>query len=223
MRLGRAECWMMALALGLACSASNPSVKPDDTSAAAHRAEAQHESEVAAKETALYKPQAVQPSPFGDPLGKDYLYSVPLYNPTEGHLSEAEMHRAHARQHEAAARYLERFEEAECRDFPPSTRAACPLLGPVVRLEDIPGGVRATLTQGARVDAVLAHMRCHYAYARARGFDDKVDCPLYVKGIEIRKGLDPLAIEIVGPDAATVRLVREHAREEATFIKGAKP
>jgi hypothetical protein len=219
----RNESWVLALVLGLACSASNPSVKPDEASVSGHRAEAQRENRTADNEAGMYKPQAAQPSPFGDPLGKDYLYSVPLYNPTEGHLHEAELHRAHARQHEAAAQFLERFEEAECRDFPPSTRAACPLLGPVVRLEDVPGGVRATLTQGARADAVVAHMRCHYAYARAHGFDDKVGCPLYVKGIEIRKGLDPLAIEIVAKDEATVRLVREHAREEAMFVKGAKP
>jgi hypothetical protein len=223
MRLGKNESWAVALVLGLACSASNPSVKPDEASVAGHREEAHRESQTAAKEAAMYKPQAAQPSPFGDPLGKDYLYSVPLYNPTEGHLHEAELHRAHARQHEAAAQFLERFEEAECRQFPPSTRAACPLLGPVIRLEDISGGVRATLADGAPVDAVLAHMRCHYAYARARGFDDKVGCPLYVKGIDIRKGLDPRAIELVAKDEPTVRLIREHAREEAVFVKGARP
>jgi len=223
MRRSRADGWTVVLLLGVACSASNPTVKPDEASAAGHRAEAEREAQAAAKEVQRFDPKAAQPSPFGDPLGKDYLYTVPIYNPTEGHLHEAEMHQAHARQHEAAAQFLERFEEAECRDFPPASRAACPLLGPVVRLDDIPGGVRASLSKGARIDAVIAHMRCHYAYARARGFDDRVGCPLYVKGIEVRKGLDPLTIEIVARDDATVQMVRAHAREEAVFVKGGQP
>src|SRR4029077_607821 len=117
----------------------NPAVKPDEMSAAQHRAEADREAETARREAGLYQPQAVQPAPFGDPLGKDYLYSVPVYNPTDSHLKEAEAHRAHAHRHDAAAQYLEKFEESECRKFPPATRAACPLLGPVAKMDDIPG------------------------------------------------------------------------------------
>src|SRR4051812_11114379 len=104
----RRDFWTVALLLGVACSASNPTVKPDEASAAGHRAEAQREAQAAANEVQRFNPKAAQPSPFGDPLGKDYLYTVPIYNPTEGHLHAAEMHRAHARQHEAAAQFLER-------------------------------------------------------------------------------------------------------------------
>ena len=213
---------MLAVALAVSCSASNPAVKPEEMSAAQHRAEADREAETARHEAGMYKPQAAQPAPFGDPLGKDYLYSVPIYNPTESHLKEAEAHRAHARRHEAAAQYLESFEQSECRKFPPATRAACPLLGPVARIDDIPGGVRVRFTEGVRVDAVIAHMRCHYAYAQTRGFDGSVGCPLYVRGLEIRPALDPLAVELVAKDEGTAREIRDRSREEAVFVRGGR-
>jgi hypothetical protein len=189
-------------------------------SAAQHREEAAREGAAADREANRYSPSATRPTPFGDPLGKDYLYAVTVYNPTEGHLAEAEKHREHAREHARAAEFLERFEEAECRDFPATTRAACPLLGPVVRIDDVEGGVRVLFKDGTRVDAVIAHMRCHYAFARARAFDPGASCPLYVRGIEIRQGLQPMAVEIVSPDPKVARQIRAASREEALFVHG---
>jgi hypothetical protein len=209
---------IVALAL-TSCADAAPTVKPDEMSAAQHREEAARQATLARREGDLYRPEAARPAPFGDPLGKDYLYSPPQYNPTEGHLAEAEKHSLHARQHEAAASYLEKFEEAECRDFPPAARAACPLLGPVVRIDDIQGGVRVRFKEGTRVDAVVAHMRCHYAFARARAFDEAAGCPLYVRGIEVRAALDPLAVEIVSADPKVAGEIRARSREEAVFVR----
>jgi hypothetical protein len=217
--------WMTTLTLSMAsCAGGSQTVKPDEMTAAEHHEEAAREKNVAEGEATQYRPEASRPAPVGAPAAKDYLYSAPVYNPTEGHLGEAEKHRAHAREHEAAAKYLERFEEVECRNFPPSSRAACPLLGPVVRIDDIDGGVRVTFARGTRVDAVVEHMRCHYAFARARAFVDAVSCPLYFRGVEFRRGLDPLAVEITVKDAVGIRDIRARARDEAVFVRrGGQP
>ena len=218
----RAAGWLSAAALLISCAESSPAVKADDMSAAQHHEQAEREAAAAQREAGRYDPSAGRPSPFGDPLGKDYLYAVTVYNPTEGHLAEAEKHRTHARQHERAAQFLERFEEAECADFPAATRAACPLLGPVVRIDDVDGGVRMRFKDGVRVDAVVAHMRCHYAFARARAFEPSSSCPLYVRGIEIRRALEPTGVEIVAGDpklSKVVREIRKRSREEAVFVR----
>jgi hypothetical protein len=201
------------------CGAGRQTVKPDDMSAEQHGREAQHERLQAREQQDSYHPEADRPIPVPD---KGYLFSLPVYNPTEGHLFEAKAHEKHARQHEAAARYLQKFEEGECGDFPSSTRAACPLLGPVSEIVDIPGGIRVRLTSGTRADAVVAHMHCHYAFARARAFAENASCPLYVRGIQIKRGRDPTTVEIVAPDAAGESEVRARSREEAVFDKDSK-
>jgi hypothetical protein len=195
-------------------------VQPDDMSAAKHREEAEREAELARDQAALYKPELARSRTSADASGKDYLYTAPIYNPADGHLSEMEVHRQHAREHMRAARLLEEFEETECRDFPPSSRAACPLLGPVTKIEDIPGGVRVRFKDGVRIDAVVAHMRCHYAYARARGFNIAASCPLYMRGIEIKRAVDPWTVEIVSSDRKTTTAIRARSREEAVLVRG---
>jgi hypothetical protein len=209
------------------CGTSAPGVKPDDMSAADHRAEADREDAEARSHAAQYDPRAARP--MGLPpvtstgsSSSDYIYSTAVYNPTDVHLQHADQHRAHALQHEKAARALEHFEEAECRGFPPSSRAACPLLGPALRVDDIPGGVRVTFSPGTRVDAVAAHMRCQYAYARARAFAESVSCPLYMRGIEVKQARDPLAIDITTSDPARVEELRNRSREEAVFVRKEK-
>jgi hypothetical protein len=204
------------------CAGGGQAVRPDEMSAGEHKQEAEHEREAAHLSEAGFSANASRPSPFRDPTehaAGDYLYSIPIYNPTEGRLADAERHRAHARQHEAAARSLEEFEQVECKDFPPATRAACPLLGPATAIDDIPGGVRVTFAPGTRVDAVVAHMRCHYAYARARAFAEAVSCPLYIRGIEIRQGPNPMAVEITAREARATDEIRMRSREEAVFLR----
>lgn len=153
------------------------------------------------------------------PFVRDDDMSAAQHRSAAAQAAPTDESREHARQHMAAAAFLEQFEDDACGGVPPSERAACPLLGPLVGLDDIPGGVRATFADAARVHAVVAEMRCHYAFARARHFEESVGCPLYVRGIEIRRGLDPRSVEIVARDEATVRLIRARSRAQAILVR----
>jgi hypothetical protein len=195
-------------------------VRPDDMSAARHREEADREGRLAREKVAQQLPELARPRSDSQASRRDYLYTAPIDDSVEGPLYEAELHRQHAREHARAAAFLERFEEVVCRDFPPSSRAACPFLGPVTRIDDIPGGVRATFAARTPVDGIVAHMRCHYAYARARAFAENATCPLYVRDIDIRRGVDPMSVEIVSPNKHTATLIRARSREQAVFVRG---
>jgi len=214
-----------AVAAG-ACGTSHETVKPDDMGAAQHREEAARENAAARQHAREYDPKATVPSTFhqaGGPTSGDYAFPLSVYNPTETQLQRADEHHAHARQHEKAAQELERFEAAECGGFPPAARAACPLLRPVTRIDDLGDGVRVTFAAGTPIDAVFAHMRCHYAYARTRAFDDAASCPLYVRGIEIKRAKDPLAIDITTKDWQRVHDLQTHTRVEAVYAPGSHP
>jgi hypothetical protein len=218
---------LVFLALGTAlgsCGTGREAVKPDDMSAAQHRAEAARENEAARRRANDYHPHASVPSPFSPAAGvgpSEAVAPPAVYNPTEVELRRADTHRAHARQHERAAQELERFEAAECVGFPPAARAACPLLRPVARIEDLGNGVRVTFAAGSPVHAIHAHMRCHYAYARTRAFDDAASCPLYVRGIDIKRGPDPLSIDITTDDWQQVQALRTRSRAEVVYAPGA--
>jgi len=183
-------------------------VRADEMSAMQHQLEAQREREVADKEAG-----ADPAAPAAQPGSHDW---------NAERRRQAERRREHSRQHAAAAEFLEQFEARECRHVPAASRAACPLLGPVVRIDDVPGGIRATFADPERVPTVIAEMRCHYAYARSHNFDETIGCPLYVRGIEVRQAIDPRAIEIVSRDERTSRLLRERGRQQAVFIRQTK-
>ena len=212
---------VLLLGFGVGCGQTSPAVRSDDTSAKAQRQQAQAESAAATREfqaaNAPVPPPNLAATGGNNPQG--YYYDVSVYNARNEHLARAQQLSEHARQHEAAAASLETFEDAECKQFPPSTRSACPLLGPVASITDIPTGVRVQLVTGTRADAVLAHMRCHLAFATARGFGEAASCPLYVKGIEVRAGRDPNTIEIVSGDVKVVDTIRARGREEAVFVR----
>jgi hypothetical protein len=213
---------VIGLTLGLfGCGGGQGAVRPDQMSAEAHQQEAAKDREGARNETQQANSPALQPnlsiSGGSNPQGY-YAYPAEMYDPRGQHLARAEKLSKHAQEHEAAAASLQSFEQAECKDFPPAIRSACPLLGPVVELVDIPGGIRARFKDGIQVDAVVAHMRCHFAYAQAHGFDTAVGCPLYVRGIEIRRASDAHAVEIVGRDASITNEIRSRAREEAVLV-----
>jgi len=194
--------------------------RPDDMSVAAHRREAQKEAAAAQNERQQADSAQVTPTfvsaPSSDTQG--YFILPDREQVRTERLSRAQQLSDHARQHEAAAAYLEHFEEAECKAVPAAARAACPFLGPAVEVVDIPGGVELRLAKGARVDAILAQMRCHFAYAQSRGFNDVPSCPLYMKGIDIRAAATPLAIDVVSSDARVAREVRARSREEAVLV-----
>jgi hypothetical protein len=195
-----------SLLVAHAC-ASSPPVRDDDMSAAQHRQMVEREEASAATEA-----RASEQSPGGSHQNRAED------DPKEEHRRRAEELREHARQHAASAAFLERFEDKSCAGIPASGRAACPLLGPLVRLDDIPGGVRATFVDPSRARTAIPQMRCHYAFARARHFEEAVGCPLYVRGIEIRPGLDPREAEIVAHDPETIRLIRERSRTQAIVV-----
>jgi len=219
---GKKRAFLVCALAAAGCGTSGGGVKPDDMAAAQHREEAARENAAAREHSKEYDPKATVPSPFratAGPGSGEYVFSPSVYNPTEVQLQRADEHRAHARQHEKAAEALERYEAAECFNFPPSTRAACPLLGPVARIDDVAAGVRVTFAPGTRVDAVYAHMRCHYAYARARAFEETMSCPLYMRGIDIKRASDPMAIEITTGTPEQVQDLRARSREEAVYAR----
>jgi hypothetical protein len=189
-------------------------IRADDMSAKQHRDQARLAQEAASRAEGRIRsgPELVQST--GEP---------PAYDPDEGHRREVRERREHARQHAAAAAFLEQFEDEACVLVPRESRAACPLLGPLERLDDIPGGVRAVFTQPARAKSAVVHMRCQYAFARARHFDENTSCPLYVQGVEIRRGVDPSWVEILSRDERTMTLIRERSRERAIYVRATTP
>jgi hypothetical protein len=223
----------LTLTLLLGDSGCAHTVKPDDMSAEAHRQKAAEESAAARHELALgntasppsFSRATPRPppvpnlgqSPDGAPAG--YFYPVDAYNPIVDHATRAGLLQKHAQQHLAAAAELEKFEQSECKSFPPATRAACPLLGPVVSIGDIDFGVRVRFAKGTRIDAVLAHMQCHLAYAEKNGFDKAAaGCPLYIRGVSFRRAQDGQSIDILGPNPKVVADIRRLSRVEAVVI-----
>jgi hypothetical protein len=208
---------VVLLVLASGCGTASVAVNPDETSAQGHLAEAQRERAAAEQESARYDPAATRVDPA---FAREPFATTPgapvFVNPTESRLAEAEWRLMHARAHERAARELERFEASECRGVPPRERAACPLLAPVQSLRDLPDGVRVELAPRANLDAVVASMRCHYAFARTRGFSDEAAaCPLYIRGIEIARSRDGSAIEIRGATPQVTNEIRRRVRLEA--------
>jgi hypothetical protein len=206
------SCALLAL---VGCGTPNGGVRPDETSAEGHRSEAERERAAAAQHAALYDPGATRL----DPALANSANSVPeqaFTNPTDAHLREADRHRAHARAHDRAAQALERFEAAECKDVPPRERAACPLLGPVTAINDLRDGVRVDLAATASASAVVAAMRCHYAFARARGFsEDAAACPLYIRGIVIERSGDGRGVQITADRPELAGEIQRRVRIEA--------
>lgn len=144
----------------------------------------------------------------------DYNWGERRYNPTERHLEHAARHQQHASAHRKAAQALEQFEESECSAFPPETRALCPLIGQVRSEEEIPGGVRVRFADGVNVEAATAHIRCHLAFARARGYQGMDRCPLYIRGVRVLESdSDPGAVDLLADDETDVTLLREQVAE----------
>jgi hypothetical protein len=215
--VGVAWLWLAAALLtGSACRGHGAAKPADDLSAEEHRRLAEREHAASATHASQFNPQAARPTPFRNPIDStsDRVFTSEIYNPTDRHLQAAEKHHRHARQHETAAQKLEQFEEQECRSFPPASRAACPFLGPATDVRDIDKGISVRMADGVRVDAVVAHMKCHAAYAQARGYPPDTTCPIYVPGVSIRQGANPREIELTVADPSLVTKLRQRARDE---------
>lgn len=202
------------------CGHSSSTVRPEEMSATGHRQEAAKERMLAEEDYARYQPRASGPVPGAVGVAGDTPRVYPVdafpYNPTERALAQAEAHVRHAREHEAAAAKLEAYEEAECKSFSPKMRAACPLLGPVQKIEELADGIRITLADGVPLAPVLAEMRCHLAFARTRNFEGAPDCPLYLRGVDIAPSPDNRAIDVRSQSPAVARTIRDEGRQLST-------
>lgn len=197
---------------------AQPAPRPDDMSAAAHREEAAHEREAAQQSLAEHgaHKRLIDSRLPGDHAGlitrEEYGPAGPTIGPRGAtpDLYAAEARVLHAREHEAAASELERFEDAECAGIPPAERSACPLLRGAGAVVDVADGLEVRFRPGAPVDDVQRRMRCHLAYARTRGYLEDAACALYFKGVRIERP-DPWIIRITAQDPRTV--ARLHAAD----------
>lgn len=196
----------------LAACGGSQGTHPDDMSAEEHRqAAAEEDSEAAAHESEYDPNRAAQTT-----AQADMVFGLGDYNPTAGHLAIASEHEELAAEHRAAAAALETFEEEQCARFPPESRAACPLLGQVESIEDVDGGVRLSLAEGVNEPAMVEHLRCHLAFARAQGREGMDHCPLYVSGAQVRTDSGVTLTTDAGDEAVTElrRRARAHTPSE---------
>jgi len=198
--------------LAAACSgAPVPGAEPHDMSAAEHREHAKAETAEAAKHEKRYDPNATEAVPIRGP--EDWDFAEGVYNPTRVHLEHAREHRAHAAAHAAAAAKLDSYVEHECGRFPPATRKLCPLLGQVDSTADIDGGVRLHFAEGVNVEAALAHVRCHLAFAAEQGYKGMDSCPLYLKDVTSKPGADGHSVELLESDPALLGELKKRSAD----------
>jgi hypothetical protein len=156
-----------------------------DLTAPEHRDLADLHQERAAAERKKYDPSLTRESIANSPFTGLPDQVIEEYNPTAGHLAEADRELKSAAAHDRAAEKLEEFENDACRGLPTAVRAACPLLASQVELvQNDTKGVRLTLKPEVDARDVEARLQCHLAYARANGFD-RPTCPLFVRGMSI--------------------------------------
>lgn len=200
-----------AATLLIACGGGQ-GTHPDDMSAEEHRRAAEREDTESERHGSQYDSDSRRPIG-AQTAQSDMFFGLSDYNPTEGHLSQAQQHEDLAAEHRAASAALEAFEEQECARFPPETRRVCPLLGHVASVEDVDGGVRIQLSEGANAAAVADHMRCHLAFARTQGREGMDHCPLYVEGATV-DGEEGITVTTDAGDQAVAEL-RQRARAHA--------
>ena len=198
---------LATLVLLLGC-ASTPGAKPEDMSAKSHE-------EAAAKEAAKADQHAAKYDPAGTSAqssGSDTAFEGADFNPTDVHNVQAETHREHANDHAAAAAALTSVEEDACKSIPSESRSWCPLLGPVAATENTPNGVRVTVRDGTDVDALIARVRCHLAFANTQGREGMDRCPLYVPGVQVERS-GPNSIELSAKGKASIRELQERVTD----------
>lgn len=210
----RESIWAVAIAgatIVVAACASNPGTEPEDMSAADHRNAAEQEEREAKEHQGKYNTKARRTS--GADVGGGDTFSFPMtsYNPTTHHLESADKHRRHAHAHREAAATLENWEEQECGDFPPETRKACPLIGHVESVEDIAGGVRIKFAASVNIDAAIAHVKCHRAFAGVQGFKGMDSCPMYVKKVTVKADPKARTVDFIVDDPDLVDDLRARA------------
>lgn len=188
---------------------SGADVKVEEASVPEHKLEAQKEREAAAAEKAKYDPAADRQEQVGAGTAGRFGDGPVLVtvNPTDGHLAAAEMHKRHAQAHEKAAQQLMAFEDIACKGVPNDDRLSCPTLL-TDTLSSLKNGVRMH-TGPKRLNAVLANIQCHLAFAKANGYNNPDLCPFAIKGVTARRTDDGAGIELISEDPAAVKTLHE--------------
>lgn len=203
---------LLGLGLWLGACGAAPGTRPDDMSAAQHRQMAAAEERKAERHEAHYDPsEEVTMRTAGTNAQGDVIYAPRVYNPTRSHLHIAGQHRRHAEEHRAAARALEKFEQEQCKLFPPETRELCPLLGTLESVQNIEGGVRVRFLDGVNMPAATDHVLCHLAYGRTQGRQGMDSCPLYIEGVTAKRVDETRNVDLTVDDPAKVPELRARA------------
>lgn len=185
-------------ALTFGCGgAQNP--RDEDLTAEEHEAEAEREEAAAEQHEAQTRGTV--------------FYAQDVYDPSDAHRFEAEQHREHAEAHRRMAERLRAFEDAECSEFPPETRASCPLLLDLESIEDIEGGVRLTFAADQEIEPVIDHIRCHIAFAQAEGTGGIDSCALYVPGTTVTVNMN--VVDLVTDEEEHVAELRRRVSVQA--------
>jgi hypothetical protein len=200
---------IIAAALAFSCTTT----RPEEMTAVEHRNAASMHEQEAERQRSLYNPGLTREVPVRSPFVDSSERLTGGYNPTAEHLLTADREMRSASDHLKAAKRLEQFEDARCKDIPPAVRSACPLLASSVEyVTEVPNGV--VLYLKPEVDAVDTHRRldCHLAYAQAEGFS-RPSCPLFVKGVSLSLELSPRhAIDFFADDPAVAEQIKVQAR-----------
>jgi hypothetical protein len=178
-----------------------------------HRAAAENAEQKAVTEEQRYVPDAVAHTvapraPVDLPASVDVMRE---YNPTQGHLEEADRQMKIAFKHMQAAEKLEKIEAAECSGLTVAEKTSCPVLAPyVAAVQERREGVTLAMKPNAPTRELTSLLQCHLAFARANNFN-RVPCPLFVKGVNITRR-DPDRIDVLAPDAKVAEQIRYEAR-----------
>jgi hypothetical protein len=193
--------------------------RAEELTEAEHRAEMRRHVKKAQEEQAKYNPGASMRAPARTPFtepGGEWI----AYNPTERYLEEADAEMREAADHAKAAAALSAFEDESCKGIAPAERAACPLLASQVReVQQIKAGLVLVMKDRGQLSDIHARLACHLAYATANGFDQP-SCPLFVRGMVLRKLDDKGAIEMTAPTPEVVKQLHQEARR---LFTGKKP
>jgi hypothetical protein len=179
-------------------------------SAEEHRAHAAEEQHQAREHASRYDPNA-QGARLETSAG-DITLSPDGYNPTHWQREAAEGHERVAEKHLAAARELERSEDAACAGIPPAARGACPLIAPRT-VEDVERGVRITFASVEGAERAASVIRCQQAFARTRAYQDLPSCILYARDLHVAQ--NGTAIVLTSPDSKTLAQLSANVRAHA--------
>jgi hypothetical protein len=191
--------WML-----LTCN--SPQVAVDETTVSGHEQQAQLERKKAQEQQAAYDPRQERRHelPAAGPQEGRATMLITV-NPTQGHQSRAEAHRKHALEHEIAAIKLQAFEDAACQALTAAERGSCPTLI-ATAIEKLPQGIRLRCAP-EQVDKLVAEMRCHLAFAKARGYDSPYLCPFALQGVTATAAPERQGVDLSADNPATVRIL----------------